>query len=715
MKRVINMSIQSLIENKEYSKAIPMLEEILKGSDEHEKSLTNYSLGQIYEKYDNQLKNSEKAKEHYTNCAKSDYPVPEAFIRLAYLEKDTDVIKSIIDHGLLILPNNPRLLLALLISCREKSSTTKAIKTIIKAKTLDQELLCRAIREATNVNNWSDVNKLISLLKKSTPIDDELRKNFELVEGFALIECKASQFSIEKAKGIFLGILNYDCENFFHYLPTIGYMYTLALLDEISILHDIILFFPNYSDFSELEGPWYRINLYFHEYAKNNIFPCISKKLKDYPTLQKKLRIISICMNVSNLERFGGSEEFKEDELNVLEEYYHETGDPKLCIPLAIINLDFGENVFAYKYLLNFILSEQNYDLVEILHPIKEMSKEEIEYVVQDLLKKKYSIAIDERHPFFIENIFNDLVEELFGLKEFHTIVQLCSCYPGSYDYATEYFKLGYAHTASGDDKNGEYFYISEIEHKPDNAAAINNLGAIYEQRGDIKSAQKYYIKAYKIDSENKIIKSNYARITQPGKGMRLQPKEPKSPPNQKVFSDDLAFEQYKDRNIEAQVEYLEEKINEIIHPFMIDTDYKQTLANHLRSGNLTILRDSIEIAVKYLIEDEDKIWTRESVENYKRKIIGISINKKKPAVLDIISHIVAWCRKKFGEAWNEEEGKQHLLNYFYRNNLFEYAHNPYTKEMIEERLILLSSKANTIQEWIALIKKDAFLSNTNY
>lgn len=46
------MSIQSLIENKEYFKAIQMLEEILKGSDEHEKSLTNYSLGQIYEKYD---------------------------------------------------------------------------------------------------------------------------------------------------------------------------------------------------------------------------------------------------------------------------------------------------------------------------------------------------------------------------------------------------------------------------------------------------------------------------------------------------------------------------------------------------------------------------------------------------------------------------------------------------------------------------------------
>jgi hypothetical protein len=32
--------------------------------------------------------------------------------------------------------------------------------------------------------------------------------------------------------------------------------------------------------------------------------------------------------------------------------------------------------------------------LVEILHPIKEMSKEEIEYVAQDLLKKKYVLQL---------------------------------------------------------------------------------------------------------------------------------------------------------------------------------------------------------------------------------------------------------------------------------------------------------------------------------
>jgi len=71
-----------------------------------------------------------------------------------------------------------------------------------------------------------------------------------------------------------------------------------------------------------------------------------------------------------------------------------------------------------------------------------------------------------------------------------------------------------FAYSCSKNDSElAKKLYLKLIESEPANSKALNQIGLIYEKNNDMKSAQKYYKKAFDICADNDEYRQNLERI----------------------------------------------------------------------------------------------------------------------------------------------------------------------------------------------------------
>ncbi|WP_193886604.1 tetratricopeptide repeat protein [Oculatella sp. LEGE 06141] len=134
-----------------------------------------------------------------------------------------------------------------------------------------------------------------------------------------------------------------------------------------------------------------------------------------------------------------------------------------------------------------------------------------IEEIVLSRLEKctNSKVIIEVFLPFY-DAFWRDL---LFKLKSFKVVAKVSQKFMVASERSHGIFDYAYSSNCIGNTDEAEAAYKSLIDQQPNNAAAINNLGVIYERKGLLDEAFSLFGQAVEIHEDDEIHNSNYRRL----------------------------------------------------------------------------------------------------------------------------------------------------------------------------------------------------------
>ena len=155
----------------------------------------------------------------------------------------------------------------------------------------------------------------------------------------------------------------------------------------------------------------------------------------------------------------------------------------------------------------------------------------------------------------------------------------------------------------------------------------------------------------------------------------------------------------------------LVKRINAKMHPRFVSEDFEKRFANITKKHILHDVLKAIEIASnKYLQFDVDGNVTKESAENFVKKIGGVLHNLNIPAIQQKANYIKGICKNRF-TFWDPRKGSILLNNY-----IKSLKDNNYNEEQIinnlDKELIPRAKEAKNWTEWNKLL--ESWISSNN-
>lgn len=487
---------KSLIKNKDFKTAEKMIKELDERTYGYE--FKNYFLGMIYYDNSNPQKSDILAKRYFQYVIKGENPIAEAFIKLAFMESNVNHSRRILRKGLDIFPGNKKMYIYLL-HRSEGIEKEKIINEIIEKKIDDIEIKWIMIIYYLEIGKFKESLDLLSEFDIFR--DKDLYLLVDLIRGFCYLE----KGELKTAKKIFKKLINNDIKHYLEFSQYFGLVICYIIQGEIdkaiNVFHDI-------NDMNI--NCWivdYPFDFNFEKYFLSSLNYLENAKKNDKESLAKIKGLRGLY-------------------------YFNVTVDDKKQINKAIKDLE-----FAYKYFPNKSIRDHlqwaYIDKKKYFEAFKcsiqttdenDLELEEWDYILDadDLDFNKIinlfrQVIINTNiHIKFIIEILDKIIERLFKEKRYNDVVEFTNNLVFKDIITSEkLFEIAFSYSHIGKELKAKEFYMNYLNTNNQSSSALNNLGLIYQNEGDLEYAQDYFLKAKNINPDDEIINKNLNRNTE--------------------------------------------------------------------------------------------------------------------------------------------------------------------------------------------------------
>lgn len=509
--------ITSLIDEKEYGKAESDLNSIISSKKHSEKAISYsyYLIGYIHTCWDNKNKKQHLAKRMLLDCIESNFPIPGAYSLYADQEKDKNISINYLKAGLSKFPESPSIYLGILKHCK-KNETVKYINEIDNKNIVNTGLSNKVIEILIATANWEKAEIFLEKQLIQADIPDSNRLYYEMLYSFSLV---IQEKNIEKAKNIFLKIIENDLLNNLKYSPYMGYIsccVKMNLCEEALKYFDKIPFANGLEDLNN--GPWCIIDIDFKS-IYNLIFGEIATIIINDKQRILRLGALEAYYLYIPSESYG-IYSYNRKHLAALKRYL-KTDVKNIEVTCAIFNMQKHYSLFfdAYKtyiaMLSEYLNPEEQY--IDGIDFFEECSIAETEQIYQDILNTLKSDPEMNLNR-FLSGVFDNIVDYLFNSKHKEKHEEICALANELNNYCLEkskkLFEIAYSYAdIDNKSKKAERLYLFLLKNQPRSTSVLNNLGVIYENRNDFQKAKEYFANAHELDSSNKRYSENLYRI----------------------------------------------------------------------------------------------------------------------------------------------------------------------------------------------------------
>lgn len=496
-----------LIEEGKYDEASASLSIYSNSPNAEISAMAFYLLGYINTCWQNNDRKENQAKRYLLHNLNSEYPHPNAYALYARLEEDKNIVERYIKQGLTKFHNHPELLYQLLINVQEKEPV---ITQILDSGSYDFKLLSKAVEVLIAQHNWERIKRFIFRIQSNNDLNDTKNAYLNLLNGYALIFGKRTDYLA--AIELLENVASDDIDNQFGYAHYLGIIY--ANLKKGSIDETVKYFdkLPlNNSIFDLVEGPWHFIIVDFFEEYKE-IFDALELEFEQDSQRRIKARALFSLYLYHPSELFG-IYRYSENDINNLQTHFNMSYNKHIASALVNMYCHYEKFIEAN---LTFMIAINNSDDLEDygVYYCDVVSTANVT-ILQDIVKQTYDF-IEQNENFddglYVDVALDSLVDRLKEEKLYEDIVKIAELFSVDTLCKNEnafYFAYSYAEIHS---PKGLQIYKKIVENDPENAAALNNLGVLFEENGDLEDAKNYFKKAFEA-SKKDLYEKNLKRI----------------------------------------------------------------------------------------------------------------------------------------------------------------------------------------------------------
>ena len=489
--------IIELIEKEEYSAAEAALQEYVRSDDAKIQAGAYYLIGYINTCWNNKNRSDSKARRFLLYNLNSEHPHRNAYTLYAKLEEDKNIVEKYLNQGLLKFPNHPQLLYALLVNSHDKACV---IARILESGHSDIALLSKAIEVLIAEHKWGKISRFIFRIQSNNTLDEEQTTYLNLLSGFA--SAFGDRVDYSKAIELFENVEKRDLNNQLGYAYYLGLIYSHIKNNSLDKAIEYFDKLPtNNSIFDLVDGPWYFILVEFCEEYKK-IFDLLELEFEHDLPRRKKARCL-YALYLYNPSVTFGIYRYEEIDIFKLKDFLDDTYNKYVAAALIHMYCHFQKYTEANSI---FLLAVENGDDVErfdcYYSDIVDNSTEEMLQIIVAKTIEFMETSDSFDQDLFRETALDDLIEKLHKnglytettqIGEYYSIDELCSC-----DNA---FYFAYAYNEIHSSKGLE-IYKKILEKEPDNPYVMNNMGVIFDKKGDYAEALLYFEKAADLSGE---------------------------------------------------------------------------------------------------------------------------------------------------------------------------------------------------------------------
>lgn len=499
------------IKNGEFSKANLRLEQLISDADIQISAYANYLLGYINTCRENKEKNESKARQYLRANLSSDFPHPYAYVLYAQGEKDTNIALNYLRIGVGKYPKDIRIWKKLLQLSFDKHSV---IEDIDRMEFSDFMLLKDVVEILIQEGKWQEVARYINTIRLNNEFDEDEICYMDLLMAYALLFQNTPEYAT--AVKILEDVIEKDIDNNFEYAHYVGLVYALDSLGEKERANEYFDRIPLNNSLRDLDdGPWFVIPVNLEkEYKK--IFDSLAKSyFKDTVRRNKAKELYALYLYYP-LEIYGVCR-YGKIQIKVLQSSLDYRFNEKIAE--ALYDMYYHEKQYsaANKVLLKMLKNGVNLDdsLVFYEGIVEAVSDEEWPIVLSDNvdLLEKISDEDEFNVDSYATTLFCAFVNGLFERKKYQDIVVLAEKLSDRLIIKSRCaFECAYA-LKKMNNSRAKIIYEMILKEEPDNSSVLNNLGIIYEEKGEIEKAYDFFERAYVIEPKDKIHINNLDRI----------------------------------------------------------------------------------------------------------------------------------------------------------------------------------------------------------
>lgn len=517
--RELFAEIISQIESGDFQNAEKMLQsyvdKAVSVSDE-DYSYACFLRGYVHTSYQYKDRDKYIAEKVLLQNIESEYPKDYAYCLYADILEDKNTALNYLKSGLIKFPESPSIYASLLKYC-SKVESEQYICEIENKVIKDGPLICKVIEKLLGRSSWEKAAYFLNELIQITSSDDENLLYFHCLHAFSLI---AQKTEIEYCKNTMLDIISKDLSNRLNYMPYLGYSWCCIMtnaIEDASIYIDKIPDSNVLKDFTD--GPWCNIYIELNSIIQP-LFSDIVCNLTDKEIIFK-VQMLEALYIYSPSETYDINR-FTKKNLSVLKKYLRNHNE-NLEVASAVFNMQkhYKQYFDAYKTFVEMLKSYLDVDKKYLtgIDFLDDCSTKEVEQIYEDvitLLKNQ----VDIKTSSFVALVFDEMVNYLWNTDnklKYLKIVDLAALINHFHiKNSSTLFEIAYSYAElDGKSVQAEKLYKILLEQDPQNSSVVNNLGVIFEKRGNLDKSFEYFKKAYELGGADKIHDRNFKRVSE--------------------------------------------------------------------------------------------------------------------------------------------------------------------------------------------------------
>ena len=476
------------------------VEKLLLSYKDYNDSKIDYFWGCFYKYWDNPALNKEKAKKYFRRVIVSKEPIYDAFDKLSDLENESQAIR-IIRKGLKIFPENEYFYYKLI----NLTKPLKRYNIYIEAK--ENGIISERIQiiMAETFFNQKDYKKTLDFLEVVKGENIEESNTINIIRAFSYYELGL----LKDSKKIFSNIIEEDFNYKLGYIPHIGLILNFLKENE-NEEHECII---------EEINPEYQLDHpLIWGYARLDASDYITKVLNQLVKICKKTKIKAIVRGLRGL--FLYSKAFEEGENKILQKkvirdlefankYF--TQNTEFCKHLYCIYIENQRDPRkAWNYYKKYALKcdEDIYLDIDLTENIDTDIFEDILCDFEHLIEESYYLKK------IAKTFLQPIIDRLYKEKKYKKIIDLAKRFSDNdLECSPLLFQIAYSYSDEKDFLTSKKYYEKHIKEVGKSAAALNNLGVIYEKMNELSKAKEMYLEALDLEKNEEVYKNNLKSI----------------------------------------------------------------------------------------------------------------------------------------------------------------------------------------------------------
>lgn len=496
--------IQELIKEKKYQEAKAALEPLSAGENAKDAAYAGYLLGYLNTCRDNPDAKEYLARRYLRENIQGDYPHPYAYVAYSRLIEDKNVALNHLNKGLERFPTDVRIIAELL----SKSPDKDAIVMLVKDREIDNPwILGRSISHLISTNQWGKIKYYISMIRNHQDNQTEELLHLDLVDAYSLLFDSSPDY--KSAIEIFTRIIADDTDNVLAYSHYLGAIYAAIELDDIEkaiALFDRLPVNNSIRDFDDGPQPW-DIEIVF-EVVYKKIFDSLSKLfVQDSGRKSKVAALYALYLHYPS-DMFDICR-YRKTDAAALTRYLKIEFNKDVAAALYDMRCHYRQLNEAYDILWSFLREYENPEKNAVFFSsiLENADKEQVGQIVECTIK--HLSNDDFKTSDFIQFIFSELIDHLDDLGWYDKIRMIAEYLPNAAIFESDcIFECAYAF---GEVKNSRATVLYEelLKREPKNCSAINNLGVLYRDQGELYKALQCYEQACAISPDDSLYQNN--------------------------------------------------------------------------------------------------------------------------------------------------------------------------------------------------------------